>query len=118
MDRVVLNVGGRYRRDAAHVKRAQNTRLFETCVATLQKYPDSLLGTMFHERNRELLKPDEQGRYFLDRNPEAFECILNFYRTGKLRVSAMISEPVLKLELDYFGIPDLPVEDDKPHSYG
>src|SRR5687768_6482983 len=42
-ERVVLNIGG--------------TR-FETFVSTLTKYPNSLLGAMFHPRNSHLRKPD------------------------------------------------------------
>src|SRR5690554_4096210 len=64
-ERVVLNVGG--------------TR-FETYISTLTKYPTSLLGAMFHERNSSILKRDEHGEYFFDRSPALFEAVINFYR--------------------------------------
>ncbi|RGB31360.1 hypothetical protein C1646_262429 [Rhizophagus diaphanus] len=51
-ERIVLNIGG--------IK-------YETYRSTLTAYPDTLLGTMFQERNEELLKPNE-NEYFFDRN--------------------------------------------------
>ena len=44
--RVVINVGG---------------RRYETFLSTLRQYPESLLGTMFSERNMQLLKRDASG---------------------------------------------------------
>jgi hypothetical protein len=44
--------------------------VFETLQSTLCKYPDSLLGSMFHPRNHTLLKPDHRGEFFFDRNPK------------------------------------------------
>ncbi|KAI9141935.1 BTB/POZ protein [Paraphysoderma sedebokerense] len=65
-ERVILNVGG--------IK-------YETFVSTLLKYPDSLLGTMFNERNRQLAKPDAKNEYFFDRNGQIFTVVLDFYRS-------------------------------------
>mmetsp|Transcript_5803 Transcript_5803/g.8121 ORF Transcript_5803/g.8121 Transcript_5803/m.8121 type:complete len:269 (-) Transcript_5803:26-832(-) len=96
--RVVLNVGG---------------RKFETYVSTLLKYPNSLLGAMFHERNAHLLKPDFNGEYFFDRSPVAFESILNFYRTGKLRSVPGLSRGALEDEVDYWQLPSESIQDEE-----
>lgn len=87
---MVLNIGG--------------TR-FETYISTLTKYPDSLLGAMFSERNVHLRKPDKNGEYFFDRSGLAFESILNFYRTGVLLPCPGISKQMLIHEADYWQLP-------------
>jgi hypothetical protein len=68
--RIKLNVGG------AH---------FETTLRLLRKFPDSLLGTMFSGRvgGYGLVRPDEHGEYFLDRDPMLFALILHFLRQGE-----------------------------------
>jgi hypothetical protein len=76
--------------------------VFETLQSTLCKYPDSLLGSMFHPRNHALLKPDHRGEFFFDRNPKPFEVILDFYRTGALIVPAAIPKKLLKKELQFW----------------
>ncbi|CAH1763498.1 1137_t:CDS:2 [Entrophospora sp. SA101] len=53
---------------------------YQTFRSTLTTYPDTLLGTMFQERNKDLLHPANNNEYFFDRNE-------------------------LELELDYFQIP-------------
>ncbi|CAG8531717.1 347_t:CDS:2 [Ambispora gerdemannii] len=70
-ERVILNVGG--------IK-------YETYRNTLTAYPDTLLGTMFQERNQQILHPidKENNEYFFDRNGRAFHYIMEFYRTGQL----------------------------------
>ncbi|CAG8816718.1 16644_t:CDS:2, partial [Dentiscutata erythropus] len=53
LEQIVLNVGGiRY----------------ETYRSTLTSYPNTLLGTMFAERNKALLHPINGNEYFIDRN--------------------------------------------------
>jgi hypothetical protein len=42
---------------------------------------------------------------FLTRNPTVFECVLDFYRTGKLLRSPAVSEEQLQEELRFFNIP-------------
>jgi hypothetical protein len=89
-ERIVLNVGGvRY----------------ETYKSTLLKYPNTLLATMFSDRNRELLVKDDNGEYFIDRNGKAFEAILDWYRTGQLLVPPSCTPEMIQRELDYFQIP-------------
>ncbi|XP_066277211.1 BTB/POZ domain-containing protein KCTD7-like [Branchiostoma lanceolatum] len=66
-DVVELNVGGTY---------------FTTCLATLRKYPESMLATMFSGRHR--LARDKEGRYFIDRDGTYFKVVLDFLRTDDL----------------------------------
>ena len=53
---------------------------FETWRHTLDKYPDTLLGS----DEKEFFYDDEFDEYFFDRDPELFRSVLAFYRTGKL----------------------------------
>ncbi|KAI8799590.1 hypothetical protein BJ742DRAFT_845298 [Cladochytrium replicatum] len=96
--RVRLNVGG---------------TIYETYVATLRRDPDSLLGTMFADRNSVMLKPDhneseaapaEQREYFFDRNGRTFEVVLDYCRTGKLIVPPGMSLESVREELDFWQI--------------
>lgn len=93
--RIKINVGG---------------QIFETFVSTLRKYPNSLLGTMFHPRNESLLKKKHSDKedIFFDRNPRVFEVILDFFRTSYLHIPPDISSEMLKEELQFFQleIPD------------
>ncbi|CAG8505889.1 4737_t:CDS:2 [Paraglomus brasilianum] len=70
-EKIILNVGG--------IK-------FETYRETLTAYPDTLLGTMFHPRNQELLRPVDgtTNEYFFDRDGNAFYYVMEFYRTGTI----------------------------------
>ncbi|CAG8545000.1 11439_t:CDS:2 [Ambispora leptoticha] len=68
-ERIILNVGG--------VK-------YETYRSTLTAYPDTLLGTMFQQRNQQLLHPANGNEYFFDRNGKIFHYIMEFYRTGQI----------------------------------
>jgi len=84
--KIILNVGG--------------TR-FETLMDTLTKHGrNTMLGAMFLSLNSEV-----KDEYFIDRDPEMFRYILNWYRTGYLTCPQGIPAPVMELELDYFGIP-------------
>lgn len=96
--RVCINVGG---------------RKFETFLQTLLKYPSTLLGIMFKERNSVLLSAIEVGEdteYFFDRNFVAFGAILDWYRTSCLVVPPDIPLRVMLIELDFWQIP-LSVDD-------
>ena len=52
---------------------------FETWRNTLEKYPDTLLGS----NEREFFYDEDSKEYFFDRDPDIFRHILNYYRTGK-----------------------------------
>ncbi|CAH8622481.1 unnamed protein product [Dicrocoelium dendriticum] len=60
-----LNVGG---------------KVFATTTKTLQRIPNSYLCRLI---NDPLALRDESGRLFIDRNPDLFSFVLDFYRVGK-----------------------------------
>jgi hypothetical protein len=89
-DRVKLNVGGvRY----------------ETTTTTLLKYPETLLGVMFQPQNKRLLKIDNNGEVFIDRDGGIFSVILNFYRNGNIIIPPTMSQQMVEQELEFFQIP-------------
>uniref|UniRef100_A0A914XPD8 BTB domain-containing protein n=1 Tax=Plectus sambesii TaxID=2011161 RepID=A0A914XPD8_9BILA len=79
-------------------------RRFETWRNTLEKFPETLLGS-----NEKEFFYDEDGReYFFDRDPDIFRHILTFYRTGKLHFCKQECLVAYDEELSFFGImPDL-----------
>ncbi|CAG8542463.1 9936_t:CDS:2 [Rhizophagus irregularis] len=94
---IILNVGG--------IK-------YETYASTLTEYPDTLLGTIFQDKNRAMLHPQTGNIYFFDRNGYAFRYIMEFYRTGKLLLSERDKDKVtfvtldeIEKEIEYFRIP-------------
>ena len=91
---IKLNVGG---------------TLFTTTVATLTKYPDSMLAAMFNpESERPPAEKDDNGNFFMDRNPRAFVYILEFLRNARLpKDIAGCSIEQVKWEADYFGLQDI-----------
>jgi hypothetical protein len=84
---IKLNVGG------AH---------FEAWKSTLLKYPDSMLGRLF-TTSSQLAKPNEDGEYFFDRNPDYFNAILNYLRSGKVMLNDSMSYDLLDEELQFWG---------------
>ncbi|KAJ3081239.1 hypothetical protein HK102_002484 [Quaeritorhiza haematococci] len=80
--RVVLNIGGVH---------------YETFVGTFMRFPDSLLGAMFAPRNSMMLRADEEGEFFFDRNGKTFEFI-----------PSNVSLDSVREEMEYFGL-DPPV---------
>ena len=59
-EKVIINVSG---------------RRYETMRSTLEKYPDTLLGS----NEKEFLFDDTNGEYFFDRDPDIFRYMLNFH---------------------------------------
>ncbi|CAG8571224.1 1668_t:CDS:2 [Ambispora leptoticha] len=92
-EHIILNVGG--------IK-------YETFRSTLMRFPNTLLGKMFHQQNRSFLRPTNGNEYFLDRNGYAFRYILEYYRTGVIiwpeYPSAFVSREELTIEFFYFEI--------------
>jgi len=84
--KVTLNVGG--------------TR-FETLLDTCTKHgKNTMLGAMFLSLNAKM-KPE----YFIDRDPELFRAILQWYRTGLLFSPPGVPIQVMEHEVDFYGIP-------------
>ena len=53
--------------------------VFETLEATVNKFPDTLLGS---KKLRDRYYVESRGTYFFDRSRTAFEAILSYYQTG------------------------------------
>ncbi|KAJ1362419.1 hypothetical protein KIN20_021956 [Parelaphostrongylus tenuis] len=79
-------------------------RKFETWKNTLEKFPETLLGS----NEKEFFYDESTGEYFFDRDPDIFRHILTFYRTGKLHYPRHECLVAYDEELSFFGImPDL-----------
>ncbi|KAF5394429.1 Potassium voltage-gated channel protein Shal [Paragonimus heterotremus] len=83
--KVVINVSG-YR--------------FETWRSTLEKFPDTLLGS----DEKEYFRDTSTNEYFFDRDPELFRFIIAYYRSGKLHLPKDACVTAYHEELIYFGI--------------
>ncbi|XP_055338381.1 potassium voltage-gated channel protein Shal-like [Paramacrobiotus metropolitanus] len=87
--KVVINVSG---------------RVFVTRRSTLEKHPNTLLGSS----EREFFYDEDTAEYYFDRDPEMFRHILNYYRTGKLHFPKHECIALFDEELTFFGIqPDI-----------
>jgi hypothetical protein len=78
-------------------------RVFETRVGLFSsesRHAETLLGRRFASG----VSADEEA-IFLDRDPEAFAVILNWYRYGKLLIPSTVHPALIAHELTYFNIP-------------
>ncbi|KAM4588495.1 A-type voltage-gated potassium channel KCND3-like isoform 2-T2 [Odontesthes bonariensis] len=75
-------------------------RRFQTWRTTLDRYPDTLLGSS----EKDYFYNEDTKEYFFDRDPDAFRSILNFYRTGKLHYPRHECISAYDEELIFFGI--------------
>ncbi|RIB23837.1 BTB/POZ protein [Gigaspora rosea] len=92
-EKIILNIGG---------------KKYETFQSILTAQPETLLGTMFQDRNKNMRHPINGNEYFFDRNSEAFYYIMEFYRTGKITFpneSGKVTYKQLEEEFNYFHIP-------------
>src|SRR3569832_2049131 len=79
-------------------------RRFETWRNTLEKFPETLLGS----NEKDFFFDDQSKEYFFDRDPDIFRHILTFYRSGKLHFPKHECLVAYDDELSFFGImPDL-----------
>ena len=84
-EKLILNVSG---------------QKFECFRSTLEKYPDTLLGSM----EREYFYDEDAEEYYFERDPDFFRYILNFYRTGHLHFPKAECLASFSEELSFFGI--------------
>lgn len=73
---------------------------FETMRKTLEKYPETLLGS----NKREEFFNYRTNEYFFDRDPDIFRHILNYYRTGKLHFPSDECVTSYVEELEFFNV--------------
>ncbi|XP_067880313.1 potassium voltage-gated channel subfamily D member 1 [Heterodontus francisci] len=73
---------------------------FQTWKNTLDRYPDTLLGSS----EKEFFFSEDTQEYFFDRDAEMFRHILNFYRTGKLHYPRQECIAAFDEELAFFGV--------------
>eukprot|EP01120_Amphizonella_sp_Union-15-10_P001698 TRINITY_DN11847_c0_g1_i1.p1 TRINITY_DN11847_c0_g1~~TRINITY_DN11847_c0_g1_i1.p1 ORF type:complete len:258 (-),score=49.30 TRINITY_DN11847_c0_g1_i1:124-897(-) len=89
--RLKLNVGG---------------KIFETTVATLNKYPESLLANMFVGDYK--VQPDTDGVYFIDRDGSLFGYVVNFLRDETIALPSNQHDlEQLEREARYYGLTQL-----------
>uniref|UniRef100_A0A665V5I0 A-type voltage-gated potassium channel KCND1 n=1 Tax=Echeneis naucrates TaxID=173247 RepID=A0A665V5I0_ECHNA len=89
----------RYGPDRLIVLNVSGTK-FQTWRDTLERYPDTLLGSS----ERDFFFQEEKDEFFFDRDPDLFRHILNFYRTGKLHFPRQECISAYDEELSFFGI--------------
>uniref|UniRef100_A0A8C3HW56 A-type voltage-gated potassium channel KCND1 n=1 Tax=Chrysemys picta bellii TaxID=8478 RepID=A0A8C3HW56_CHRPI len=75
-------------------------RRFQTWQNTLDRYPDTLLGSS----EKEFFYDEDSQEYFFDRDPEIFRHVLNFYRTGHLHYPRHECIQAFDEELSFYGI--------------
>uniref|UniRef100_A0A674NW80 Potassium voltage-gated channel, Shal-related subfamily, member 2 n=1 Tax=Takifugu rubripes TaxID=31033 RepID=A0A674NW80_TAKRU len=75
-------------------------RRFQTWRDTLERYPDTLLGST----ERDFFYHEASHEYFFDRDPDIFRHILNFYRSGKMHCARQECFSAFEEELAFFGI--------------
>ena len=89
---VILNVGG---------------TVFETYKSTLKRLRSCKLAS-----DKEMAKHyrESKGDYFFDRDPFAFNIILNYLRYGDLHLPTHLCGPALMREFEYWGIEEQEIE--------
>ena len=89
---VIINVGG---------------TVFETYKSTLKRLRSCRLSN-----DKEMLKyyRENKGDYFFDRDPFAFNIILNYLRYGDLHLPTHLCGPALMREFEFWGIEEQEIE--------
>ncbi|KAH7707989.1 BTB/POZ domain-containing protein KCTD17 [Aphelenchoides avenae] len=82
-------------------------KVFQTSKQTISREPGSFLARLAGEDQEIPSQKDESGAILIDRDPEYFQVILNFLRTGRLVLPANILVEQLMEEADFYGIPAL-----------
>ncbi|XP_076439133.1 potassium voltage-gated channel protein Shaw-like [Babylonia areolata] len=95
-DRMIFNVGG---------------RVFMTTKSTVQKASVRVKGLKLADDTFLSDNYDgDRGEYFLDRDPEVFNCVLNFLRTGHLHLHHCFCGPHVEEELRFWGVAPVHIE--------
>ena len=80
---------------------------------TLQRSPGTLLADLVKDPDlRAAFPKDAEGRFFIDRHPQAFYDILNYYRTGILIMPPTMMSLAWESELRFYRISIVKQEDD------
>jgi len=88
-DTVKFNVGG---------------TVFEVARSTIQTFPHALLAKMIDGPFQS--GKDGGGAYFVDRNPQMFNIILDVHRDNKVYESPMVTSDQVVAELQFYGLHD------------
>ncbi|XP_074643299.1 potassium voltage-gated channel protein Shaw-like [Tubulanus polymorphus] len=80
---------------------------YEILKTTLQKFPNTRLAKLDETQEN---YDGEKDEYYFERDPTVFESVINYYRTGELHVPLSLCGPVVKTELEYWGISDRNIE--------
>ncbi|XP_035665728.1 potassium voltage-gated channel protein Shal-like [Branchiostoma floridae] len=82
-------------------------RRFETWKSTLDKLPDTFLGST----EKEAYFDDDTKEYHFNRDPEIFRYILNYYRTGQLHYPKCECIDAYDAELNFFGLSEFSISE-------
>ena len=75
-------------------------RLFEVSRELIDKYPDTVLGTLVADTWKE----DPEETVFIDRNGDTFAHVLDFMRYGSIDLPVTIAKSMFDRELGFYGI--------------
>jgi len=90
--------------DDTRVRFNVSGRRFESWRRSLDRHPDTLLGS----DEKEYFYDASSGEYVFDRDPELFRLVLGYYQTGRLHYPRHQCVASFEAELAFFGIlPDM-----------
>jgi hypothetical protein len=103
---------GQMKKDAAKAKHKIRLEIGGKIFTTSKSSLLRVEGTYFHAMlSSGKWQPDEDGVYFVDRNPKYFDRILDYLRTGELSLEGLDTVAIHKLEkdLEYYMI-EMPIQ--------
>ncbi|KAI8018095.1 BTB/POZ domain-containing protein [Camellia lanceoleosa] len=84
-------------------------KIFETITSTLAKAGHNSFFRKMFDKNWNLQtydSADDDGNYFIDRNPDCFTVLLDLLRTGQLYIPSNIPEKLLHRDALFYGLLD------------